>query len=174
MTSFSLAIKSARRFRRLDLLLLCISLGLSGFAFAGEKATTHNIVIESMEFTPATVDVKVGDTVVWVNKDPFPHTATSPRRFSSGSIDSGRSWRFRVTKKGTFVWLYLPPPHESNSGSEVNKQRSHNLRKLARWQSTSAGTSCSVHAIVTHELASTFGPCATCHSPLGPADHLPH
>ena len=40
-------------------------------------AATIQIVIENLVFTPAEVSAKVGDTIEWVNKDVFVHTATA-------------------------------------------------------------------------------------------------
>ena len=34
------------------------------------------VTIENLAFTPAEIEVKVGDTIEWVNKDRFAHTAT--------------------------------------------------------------------------------------------------
>ena len=39
-------------------------------------AATIQVVITNLEFSPAEVSAKVGDTIEWVNKDPFTHTAT--------------------------------------------------------------------------------------------------
>ena len=112
MTSPVLAASFARRYRRAAVLLLCILLGMSGFASAGAKAATHTVVIDGVQFAPATVYAKVGDTVIWENKDPFPHTATSVlRQFDSGNIRSGRSWRFRVKSKGTFDYICTLHPN---------------------------------------------------------------
>jgi len=44
------------------------------------KAATHSVAIDGTNFQPAMLTVKVGDSVTWVNKDPFPHTVTSGRR----------------------------------------------------------------------------------------------
>jgi plastocyanin len=55
---------------------------------------THTVVIEGMQFAPATLTVKRGDTVVWVNRDYVPHTATAGKAFDSGPIAAGQSWRF--------------------------------------------------------------------------------
>jgi len=35
--------------------------------------------------------VKQGETVTWINKDPFPHTATAPGVFDSRDIPPNRS-----------------------------------------------------------------------------------
>ncbi|WP_292428177.1 cupredoxin family copper-binding protein [Mesorhizobium sp.] len=45
-------------------------------AAAPAKAETIEVTIEKLVFSPATVEAKVGDTIEWVNKDVFAHTAT--------------------------------------------------------------------------------------------------
>jgi plastocyanin len=40
-------------------------------------AETIQIVIQDLAFAPAEVSAKVGDTIEWVNKDVFAHTATA-------------------------------------------------------------------------------------------------
>jgi plastocyanin len=40
------------------------------------KAETIEVTIDKLVFSPATVEAKVGDTIKWVNKDVFAHTAT--------------------------------------------------------------------------------------------------
>lgn len=39
-------------------------------------ADTITVTIDKLVFSPAEISVKVGDTVEWVNKDAFAHTAT--------------------------------------------------------------------------------------------------
>jgi plastocyanin len=39
-------------------------------------AETIQVTIDKLVFSPATVEAKVGDTIEWVNKDMFAHTAT--------------------------------------------------------------------------------------------------
>jgi len=39
-------------------------------------AETIQVTIQNLEFSPAQIDVKVGDTIEWVNKDMLAHTAT--------------------------------------------------------------------------------------------------
>ena len=45
-------------------------------AYGPARAETIEVVIDRLVFSPAEVSAKVGDTVVWVNKDKFAHTAT--------------------------------------------------------------------------------------------------
>ncbi len=40
------------------------------------QSATIEVTIEKMAFSPAEVEVKIGDTIEWVNKDAFVHTAT--------------------------------------------------------------------------------------------------
>lgn len=40
-------------------------------------AATVEVTIEKMAFSPAEITAKVGDTIRWVNKDAFVHTATA-------------------------------------------------------------------------------------------------
>jgi plastocyanin len=62
---------------------------------------THTITIENMRFEPETLTVARGDTIVWVNKDPVPHTATSKDGgFDSGTILADQSWRFTAREQG--------------------------------------------------------------------------
>jgi plastocyanin len=69
-------------------------------------AATHTIVMEGVAFVPQTVTVKRGDTVVWVNKDMFPHTATAQdRSFDSKNIAVSKSWKYVPARTGTFSYI---------------------------------------------------------------------
>jgi len=70
-------------------------------AGAAGQGTRHTIIIEGVQFSPAELSVHPGDRIVWVNKDPFPHTATAANKlFDSGSIEADASWSYTVNKKG--------------------------------------------------------------------------
>ena len=45
-------------------------------AYSPARAETIEVVIDKLVFAPAEVNARVGDTVVWTNKDKFAHTAT--------------------------------------------------------------------------------------------------
>ena len=67
---------------------------------------THSVTIEAVQFVPPALTVKVGDTIVWVNKDPFPHTAVSKEAgLDSKDIAAGASWKFVATTKGEFPYI---------------------------------------------------------------------
>ena len=68
--------------------------------------TTHTVVIVDMKFVPETLTVKRGDTVVWMNNDFFPHTATAQDSiFDSRDIATNKSWKYVATKKGSFPYV---------------------------------------------------------------------
>ena len=41
------------------------------------QAETIQVTVDKLEFAPVDVNAKVGDTIEWVNKDAFAHTATA-------------------------------------------------------------------------------------------------
>ena len=72
---------------------------------------THTIVIDGMRFEPADLTIHTGDTIVWVNKDLFPHTATAGNStFDSQVIPAGASWKYVAKKKGEFTYWCLFHP----------------------------------------------------------------
>ena len=46
------------------------------FAASPAPAATITVTIDRLVFSPASIEAKVGDTIEWVNKDAFAHTAT--------------------------------------------------------------------------------------------------
>lgn len=94
------------RFFALPVALLALLPYSTGQAVATAKPATHTVTIEEMQFKPAELAVKVGDSIVWVNKDMFPHTATSETKaFDSQQIDPGQSWTYRAVKKGAGPYI---------------------------------------------------------------------
>ena len=69
------------------------------------QAATHTVVIDGLKYEPETVKVKRGDTVVWINKDPFPHTVTSKGAFDSHEIAAGKSWKYTPRKAGEYAYI---------------------------------------------------------------------
>jgi plastocyanin len=69
-------------------------------------AQTHTVVMEGTGFQPADLKIAAGETVVWVNKDPFPHTATATNGdFDSKEIEPGKSWKHTFKAKGDFAYV---------------------------------------------------------------------
>jgi plastocyanin len=80
-------------------------------AAAGPGPVTYEVRIDGVRFDPQELTVKVGDTIVWTNHDPFPHTSTAVgKQFNSREIAAGRSWKFTARKKGVFPYACLLHP----------------------------------------------------------------
>lgn len=100
--------RRGRLVRRRPVALLIAVCGLPFVATptpAAGGAATHTVVIEAMAFHPQRLTVRRGDTVVWINKDPFPHTATAAGVFDSRSIPAGGSWKQSMRKPGKSAYL---------------------------------------------------------------------
>jgi plastocyanin len=84
--------------------------GMHGDACAADTGAhagpaVHVIVMEGVQFKPATLTVRRGDRITWMNRDLFPHTATAQNgAFDSKSIAVGASWSFIAGKTGTFEY----------------------------------------------------------------------
>lgn len=66
---------------------------------ASSKAETVVVTIENMKFNPATVSVKKGDKVTFINKDIVAHNATETKSlWASPLLQNGESWTFSPEK----------------------------------------------------------------------------
>lgn len=83
-------------------LLMAAAVWLAAPALA---AKTHTVAMDGTRFVPETITVKRGDRVVWVNKDPFPHTATAGGTFDSKSVAPGSSWPHVARKAGRYDYV---------------------------------------------------------------------
>ena len=79
-------------------------LGALGPGATAPSPVTHTVVVEATSFEPATLTVRAGDAVVWANRDPFPHTATS-KAFDSSVIPADASWTYTTRARGTFDYV---------------------------------------------------------------------
>ena len=84
------------------------ALRIAAIAIAGTLAAAaapRTILMDGTRFAPDPITIKRGETVTFVNKDPFPHTATAKVLFDSGSIGEGKSWMYRADKPGRFDYV---------------------------------------------------------------------
>ena len=79
--------------------------GLGLAALAAGPAREATIAMDGTAYAPPTVTVERGTKVTWVNKDPFPHTATAKGTFDSGPIAADASWTWVADKTGTFDYV---------------------------------------------------------------------
>ena len=103
--------RSSRRSSRIaSLAVLAAALGSllgsigPGAAAPASKPSKHTVVMEAVAFQPKALTIKVGDSVVWVNRDPFPHTATS-EAFDSKVIAAGSSWTYTAKAPDEFPYV---------------------------------------------------------------------
>ena len=68
------------------------------------------VVIDKMKFGPVPQHIKAGDTIVWVNKDMFRHTATATDHSFDVDLMPGKAGKTVLTKSGSipFICRYHP------------------------------------------------------------------
>lgn len=83
--------------RRGHVVAILLALGAS---LAPAQAETVRVTVDKLTFTPAEINVKVGDTVEWVNKDILAHTATVRGDWDVG-LPANKSGSRTMTKAGS-------------------------------------------------------------------------
>ena len=91
------------------LLLGCNGYGSTNTTPASTTATAPisatTVTSSNFAFTPATLTVKVGTTVVWTNKDSTTHTVTADdNSFTSGNLATNASYSYTFSKAGTVAY----------------------------------------------------------------------
>lgn len=72
------------------------------------SASGRSVVIENMQFAPATLQVRRGERIVWTNQDLVPHTVTArDGSFDSHAIAPGASWSLVASKAGAVDYACL-------------------------------------------------------------------
>jgi plastocyanin len=89
---------------------LCAFLAIGASATTGGESASYTVVIEGLKYEPETLRVKPGETVLWINKDPFPHTVTTQGVFDSHSIAASSSWLYtaNITGKHAYTCSFHP------------------------------------------------------------------
>ena len=68
-----------------------------------KRPRSHQVAIEGFVFRPRSLEIARGDTVVWVNNDPFEHSAVSPERsVDSGVLTKGAQFLFVARERGNY------------------------------------------------------------------------
>ena len=81
---------------------------------AAPETVPNQVVIDNFAFQPATLTVKAGTKVTWVNRDDVPHTATStarPKRFDSRTLDTDDQFSHVFTAPGTYEYFCAVHPN---------------------------------------------------------------
>jgi plastocyanin len=68
--------------------------------------TVHTIEISNFAFSPATLTISVGDSVIWTNGDSVSHTVTSDsgNELSSSPLGNGQTYSHTFATAGTFSY----------------------------------------------------------------------
>lgn len=83
-------------------------------------AQTHPVEVSGLAYHPADLEVAPGDTVIWINRDIVPHTATSdtsPRAIDTGTLAAGDSSKYVAGRAG--VYRYTCTFHPTMQGRLV-------------------------------------------------------
>src|SRR5687768_16047374 len=89
-----------------------------GVAVPTAIAATRGVDIRDFAFSPPTIEIRVGDTVRWTNRDTVAHTATAQNgSFDTGLLAEGESGSIRFTAAGTY--RYVCTPHPNMTGTVV-------------------------------------------------------
>jgi len=73
----------------------------------GDKKASqrHEISISGLQFKPATIKIKAGDTVVWTNNDDRDHTVKAKDgSFKSDNLKPGETFERTFAKTGKFAY----------------------------------------------------------------------
>ncbi|MBI5681174.1 MAG: cupredoxin family copper-binding protein [Methanobacterium sp.] len=80
--------------------------------------SANTVTIQNMAFNPATLNVQVGTTVTWTNKDSATHRVVSDTGlFNSGDLTTGMSYNYTFNQTGSFS--YHCSIHPSMTGTVV-------------------------------------------------------
>ena len=100
-----------------------MNMGVAGFGNIVQQTTATSIPDNSTvvrivanagsnSFSPNPVEVKVGETVTWINDDSGRHTVTSKDGvFDSGMMGKGQSFSYTFDKAGEYPYFCEPHPN---------------------------------------------------------------
>lgn len=80
--------------------LLALAAGCGG---GGEAPRRHVIEIRAFRYEPPSVEARAGDTIMWINRDAVPHTATDRAAgWDTGSMGAGAEGSVVVDRAGSY------------------------------------------------------------------------
>ncbi len=78
---------------------------------SGEAALSNNVyqvVVDDLSLIPADIDIEVGDTIEWVNKDFVSHTVEFDNGMFSTEVLPSSVVSYRFMEAGSFGYLSVP------------------------------------------------------------------
>ena len=88
---------------RLPLAGLAVLLLLSPASAAAPR--THVVTIDKIKFGPMPSGIRPGDTIIWVNKDMFRHTATARNGSFNVDLPPNSKGKTVIRAKGAFAFF---------------------------------------------------------------------
>lgn len=86
-------------------LLFVVGVHLPPLLAQPTSAKTHRVEIKAFTFSPAKIEMTIGDTITWVNQDFAPHTATfDADGWETPSLKKDESGAFTASKTGNFAY----------------------------------------------------------------------
>lgn len=70
-------------------------------ASVSARAATIQIAVENLAFSPAEASAQIGDTIEWINKDVFAHTATAANGDFDVTLPPKKTVTMVLKKAGT-------------------------------------------------------------------------
>ena len=105
-----------RNFIFLGVLLVLGVVAVSGCT--SKQSENNTVNIQNSAYIPVTLNVKVGTTVMWINKDPHPQDVVSDSGlFNSGNLNNGQSYNYTFNQTGSYP--YHSSIHPSMNGTIV-------------------------------------------------------
>lgn len=86
---------------------LLLVLAAAAVLRAAPAPRAHTVEIRGMAFYPAELTLAPGDTVVWINRDIVPHTATArgPQPWDTGNLLPGEQGRHVAQRVGVIDYV---------------------------------------------------------------------
>ena len=78
---------------------------------ATARAEDTDVHIDNFVFQPPLLNVKVGTTIKWTNRDDIPHTVVCPGKFRSKTMDTDGTFEFTFTAAGEYKYFCSLHPH---------------------------------------------------------------
>lgn len=105
-----------RNFTFLGVLLVLGVVAVSGCT--SKQSANNTVDIQNNAFVPSTLHVQVGNTVMWINKDPDTQDVVSENKmFDSGNLANGQSYNYTFNQTGSY--RYHSSIHPSMNGTIV-------------------------------------------------------
>jgi len=96
--------------RPLSLAVAAAVMALPPASPAAAAPRVHTILIDKMMFGPAPAGIRSGDTIIWVNRDMFKHSATARDKSFNVDLPPKSSGKTVIRHPGTiaFYCVYHP------------------------------------------------------------------